>query len=103
MKKPIDQTWTAMQDGEFWIVDMPHCVSSDTMGEDNAKLAAQAPDMARVLLGLATDGVLIETGSRQCPSCYVTWVPWKSGLFPMPPHYSHCAIMKVLRDAGVVP
>lgn len=59
---------------------------------ENAKLAAQAPKMARRLLKQFREGVM-QGGYVLCPGC---------GKNPSE-HRSDCSLASELRDAGVIP
>lgn len=68
--------------------------------EARAKLAAQAPAMARLLLELLK-GVSGQMESEWCPVCYAG-IPGM-GKLERKGHKPDCALVSVLRDAGVIP
>lgn len=59
-----------------------------------ARLAAQAPAMARLLLKLEWSNANAQDGATECPDC---------GNGPVEGHSKTCDLATVLRDAGVLP
>lgn len=97
MTKPHEETWTAKPENDaddpVWMVVAPDStVMADTIEEPAAKLIAQAPAMARLLLKL--QWVEWEHCSI-CPSC--------SGAAEGYGHKPDCELVSVLRAAGVLP
>lgn len=105
MTAPIDETWEARGDlldfpenasvrfSDFSVrfVDVPFETTARAIAR--AKLAAQAPAMARLLLKHQWAST-VEDGPMVCPEC-------SSG--PIERHSEDCEIARVLRDAGVLP
>lgn len=108
MTRPIDETWSlaehgvnlvhpdGLTSGILWSEqerDMGRTLEERdahrALDRDRARLAAQAPAMARLLIDL--QDVDYDAG-RGCGSCY----------HPSPGHNGSCALIAVLRAAGVV-
>jgi hypothetical protein len=93
--KPWEETWKAVgADLEYTPEDPKLFVglSADEDADDpvfhaRARLAAQAPAMARLLLDLAGK-------HATCPDC---------GAFEETAHFDGCRFIVVMRDAGVIP
>lgn len=92
--KPWDETWHVGQlgvedeDGVPVLADV-----FEVFGDDDARLAAAAPDLVRALL--ATEWIYQghETGERECPWCMSE--EWQS-------HDPACVRQAALRKAGVL-
>ncbi len=99
--KPHEDTWTTNANAEIRIEN--GTLIAGYLRPDVARLAAQAPAMARLLLDLHTEGHLTSTGSRECVSCASTWRERITGKPYEPRHYDSCELATVLRAAGVLP
>lgn len=93
-----EETWTAddvdVLGTHEHATDFPVAEFQATaMGPDRAKLAAAAPEMARLLLALEWAGN-IGQGGYGCAEC--------SGEARHKKHYPDCALLAVLRKAGVL-
>jgi hypothetical protein len=94
--KPWEETWgfaaTGCHDGSHRGDDLTYCVAFGHGDEEvaRARLAAAAPDMARLLLALEVVG---DDGPGFCPAC--------GRLRPDEPHKDDCRWVAVLRKAGV--
>jgi hypothetical protein len=94
--KPWLETWTVEDETIYF--DHPNRAGAfhgDASHEDEdrarAKLAAAAPEMARLLLKLE----IVGDGAGYCPACHV--------LRPDLPHKDSCEWVTVLTKAGVLP
>jgi hypothetical protein len=79
-------------------VEAPH--AGDGEDADRARLIAQAPAMARLLLKLGGHGVYAvnDDGLRVCRECEA----WEHAVRE-PVHEPHCKLAAFLRAAGVLP
>ena len=81
--KPWEETWT---ESEVWTFDQDDSPFDEVC--TRVKLAAAAPEMARLLLDLEWMG---EPGGYRCPSCA-----------DYHRHRPNCRLVAVLRKAGVL-
>lgn len=101
--KPHEETWVAFDDGEIGVkhagrsgalalLEWPEQADEDREAKwARARLAAQAPAMARLLL----KGMRPPRGDEWgCLGCGT----WEEGA-----HVEGCELIKVLKDAGVLP
>jgi len=102
--KPHEQEWKIDEYDPTMIVAGEHgkgCFAAITTEyKADALLVVQAPAMARLLLDLEWSGTGsdYDGGGSQCPSCCADWsYAENSGT-----HADNCALMTVLRAAGVV-
>jgi hypothetical protein len=124
MTKPHEETWMATGEQVGWVDgpvpefgDLRHAgefvsPSSDD-GEHRAKLAAQAPVMARVLLKVERAGRTnyVGDGGYDCCSCCGGIAPGQSTMMDavddlktgktVVGHYGDCELANALRAAGV--
>ena len=101
--KPWEENWgvsrldaTTLDEGDLQCARFTrlHEREQEQVSADRAKLAAQAPAMARLLLKHQWVKDESGDGRRYCPAC------------PMDEeqgHYDNCEILAVLRAAGVLP
>jgi len=105
MKKPHEEEWEADGAGVYEVQsqDIVGGGSDDHRHTEasppRARLAAQAPAMARLLLRLQWSG-RNQCDEPQCPSCH--GAEWQHG-WPQTGHEEHCELAAVLRAAGVRP
>jgi hypothetical protein len=96
--KPHDETWraegTVLWDGDRVIADGP-------WSDDEARLAAQAPAMARLWLEFQWSGR--DGAQAVCPICCAYAPDPEPTMFPTGEHSDSCALARVLREAGVLP
>lgn len=99
MMKPWEEEWQSLEGGRYLeVVDGPSLaeINIGPMEPERFRLAAAAPDMARVLLAVEASGVRHQ---RQCPSCF------RHNPGNPPPsdveHAPNCALDAALRKAGV--
>jgi hypothetical protein len=110
--KPHEEEWTVEWDadeGQFFIVNANYSVfavhgHSRENARERARLAAQAPKMARLLKSMEWSGSSSYNGSRwpACPVC----LNWRDDLSVRDDakmkHRPDCALAVSLRDAGVI-
>jgi hypothetical protein len=97
IKRPIEETWEAREatyggwqvrcESQTWLNADPW------RAEEHCRLAAAAPEMARLLLELGEQPHPNDNGYR-CPAC---------GADEDPDHFDDCRLVAVLRKAGVLP
>jgi hypothetical protein len=112
---PHEETWTWKSDAvgmSRLILDLPtgwRFIGAHDGDKDRIRLAAAAPEMARMLLWLNTyrgAGHDRQDGEAECIVCHATW--WErpdDHPDPTPTGWLHapdCALVAVLRKAGVL-
>lgn len=113
--KPLEETWAAIfpyedPDGGTWevVLEGTEVLRADVPHESVARLAAAAPEMARLLLEIQWSSR--DEGGSTCPSCYAeAYVPparydadGKYLGYTEGTHDPDCALAAVLRKAGVL-
>lgn len=120
-RKPHERTWTlecADDRGtihDCWTVSVPTpsaytdgCVHMSQItlcfydDEREARLAAQAPAMARLLLAVQWSGRHPHDGEPCCPSCQIDLIYDDDETHVVGPHAPDCELAAVLRAAGVI-
>ena len=97
--KPHEETWVHESDeGVHFVTTGPDGFRGTFDDAECAKLAAQAPAMARLLLKLEWSAEPDDGGS--CPVCG-GWAPGVAGINAG--HHAGCELATVLRAAGVLP
>ena len=106
MTKPWEETWEYV--AHYQHIDVPEGGDIGIFVDDRVldesekarlRLAAQAPAMARLLLEIQWGGSCMSYGSH-CPSCHAFL--YDGGPDELP-HAADCALVAVLRAAGVLP
>ena len=107
--RPHEETWAAasavvVRDDGQWVARFsPSPGVSPDVEAARAQLAAQAPAMARLLLGIHQRGVTVA-----CTQHNETVCPFCEGHFSeeyepaLPTHAPDCALVAILRAAGVL-
>lgn len=100
MTKPHEETWEATKQGHVRDVAGGDLLRGEAWEGppdiERARLAAQAPAMARLLLKLEWSG-LVFGDSKTCPDCYCSRPDGSFG-----GHAAECELASVLRAAGVL-
>lgn len=106
--KAWEETWEAREDG-VWDPEQRVTIAFGPMADDAAKLAAQAPAMARLLMALEVVTIQLDGDFFEgCPCCQnVTMLDLEPGKPGIPytkhpgKHARDCGLASVLRAAGV--
>lgn len=96
-RKPWEETWMVGPNGDDVGMPLEHgrvTVAFGPMAEDDARLAAAAPDLARALLAVEWSGV---SGYHRVPGCPSCGSPQSSMK-----HDKHCELDAALRKAGII-
>ena len=103
--KPWEETWTTDWASDYTVTilrgDSYRVAQFNAGGPEGvarARLAAAAPDMARLLLKLEWSDVDYDAATY-CPSCWASY-PWKPSDLG---HRDDCEWLAVMRKAGVRP
>ncbi len=103
MTKLHEETWSANEVAgdhiEIVVAETGERMAITFHDPDRARLAAQAPAMARLLFAIEWAGQN-QYGQRQCPSCHGD--EWEEDE-PRTGHMEDCELATVLRAAGVLP